>query len=332
MIRRSKLNLITQLVTRRKLQTFIRHKERHDISNNEELTFLSNEIKHNLHKLKCIEQKKIKTDRIVYNKILKDLLQHKHKFVADELILFLYILIYNDLYYLDVCNNFYSYFYHNYLFSYKYFNNINVNSIIHIIYSYYLYENYNFFRLNNDIFNIYTSNDNFYKNKQDQHDDKIKNKRGENYSTKNRTLNDMIENIYDSNIWNTNNIIDSIDSKQTVDTHNISNKNNEKIEKVEKIEKSGQSEKSYINKNNKYNNYYNNYAYGCFHIYNHFSPFISLNIDYINKNHLIKILLVLSQFVYNKTIVEYINKNVVETAVNAQSENVQSENVQSENV
>lgn len=77
MIRLIEKNLRRKSLLKRGVQTYICKDKEKISSNYEELQFLDNNIKHNLYKLKCIEQKKIKSDRIVYQKILKDLLKEK---------------------------------------------------------------------------------------------------------------------------------------------------------------------------------------------------------------------------------------------------------------
>ncbi|CAD2105334.1 conserved Plasmodium protein, unknown function [Plasmodium vinckei brucechwatti] len=279
-----KLNLVKYIYPKRRLQTFINKDEKYSVDKNDELSFLSNEIKHNLHKLKCIEQKKVKSDRIIYKKILKDLLKEKENFVADEVVSFLYILTYNDLYYLDISSNFFSYFYKNYIFSKNYFININVNSIIHVIYSYYLFENYNFLVIkNNPFFDI----------------------KGHSNNGDKKTTHLAKENVEFSHLsaYNTLNQKDNTSKVNENYTHDGKNT----LFKQEDIYINGvhkNEEKKGIKRINSYNEYYNNQFYGIFHIYNYFSKFISSNIDYINKNHIIKILLVLSQFIHNFTVNE----------------------------
>ncbi|CRG93586.1 conserved Plasmodium protein, unknown function [Plasmodium gallinaceum] len=268
MIYRRRLNIIANLIIKRKTQTFIPKCEGNIIDKYEELNFLDNDIKHNIHKLKCIEQKKIKNDRIIYKKILKDLLKEKENFVADELVQLFYIMIYNDLYYLDICFRFFTYFYNSYIFSKNYFNNVNVNNIIHIIYSYHLFENYHFLTVKNNIFIL----DNKIEEKQ--------NLKNENNKITNLKFNQLNDSISNAKIENVNDIYSKLDTY---------------------VKKNKNEQNNFINMN-RYNEYYNNNTYGSFHIYNYYSDFIHFNIDYINKNHLIKILLVLSQFVYNTSI------------------------------
>ncbi|CRH02704.1 conserved Plasmodium protein, unknown function [Plasmodium relictum] len=285
MICRRRLNIFTDLFIKRKVQTFIPKYEGNVIDKYEDLNFLDNEIKHNIHKLKCIEQKKIKNDRIIYKKILKDLLKEKENFVADELVQFFYILIYNDLYYLDICSNFFTYFYNNYIFSRNYFNNINVNNIIHIIYSYYLFESYHFLTVKNNLFN----------------------------------LNDKID--QQNKLKNENNKIINLKFNHLDDSKSNPNVNDDVYSKLDIYMKKNKNEQNdYINMN-RYNEYYNNNTYGSFHIFNYYSTFIHFNIDYINNNHLIKILLVLSQFVYNTSISSFFENKCKDKIFNVSSNN-----------
>ncbi|GAW83658.1 hypothetical protein, conserved [Plasmodium gonderi] len=235
------------LCRRREMQSCVGKVEAKDMQENyDELSFLNNDIKHNLYRLKCIEQKKIKSDRIVYKKILKDLLKKKEKFIADDMINFFYILIYNDLYYLDICSNFFSYFYQHCVYSKKYLNNVHVNSIVQIIYSFHVFENYNFFSNSRHIFPTQVV--------------------------------EPESSRHNCNIGNGNYLTKRNDPHIDNERHKV---------------------------------HYHNGAYSTFHIYNHLSEFIYLNIEHINKSHIIKILLPLSQFVFNSTVTLFTQHNSI---------------------
>ncbi|KYN98083.1 hypothetical protein PGSY75_1228200 [Plasmodium gaboni] len=310
MIRLIEKKLRGKSFLKRGVQTYI-CKDKEKISNNyEELQFLDNNIKHNLYKLKCIEQKKIKSDRIVYKKILKDLLKEKHNLDSNELVEFLYILIYNDLYYLDISCNFFSYFYNNYIFSKKYFNNVNVNDIIHVIYSFYLFENYHFFISKNNFFNLDKTSDilDNEENKKGGHiltQMKLKKLEGQFNNKRNNNNNNSNSN---NNIYSDDdNYYDDDDNYYYDDDNCFDNVLNNTLI----YEKNEGNNYSFINKK-KYTHYYNNNTHSSFHIYNYYSSFIHHNIDYINKNHLIKILLVLSQCINNENISYQLNKKKYE--------------------
>ncbi|KJP88054.1 hypothetical protein AK88_02329 [Plasmodium fragile] len=181
---------------------------------NDDLSFLNDDIKHNLFRLKCMEQKKIKTDRIVYKKILKDLLKKKESFVANDMIEFLYILIFNDLYHLDICSNFFFHFYHRCVYSGRYLEGVHVNSVVHLIFAFYVFEGYGFFG-----------------------------------AAANRGVPDAGSNTEASTP--------------------------------------------------RYREYHRNEAHMSFHLYTHLAQYIHSNMEHINKSHLIKMLLVLSQFTSN---------------------------------
>ncbi|SOV80719.1 conserved Plasmodium protein, unknown function [Plasmodium reichenowi] len=292
MIRLIEKNLRRKSLLKRGVQTYICKDKEKISSNYEELEFLDNNIKHNLYKLKCIEQKKIKSDRIVYKKILKDLLKEKQNLDSNELVEFLYIVIYNDLYYLDISCNFFFYFYNNYIFSKKYFNNVNVNDIIHVIYSFYLFQNYHFFISKNNFCDLDKTQEilDNEENKKVGHilsHMKIKNLEGQlNKKNNNNNINNNIY-AYDDHLYG-----------DVLNNSPLYQKNEE-------------NNYSFINKK-KYTQYYNNNTHSCFHIYNYYSSFIHHNIDYINKNHLIKLLLVLSQCINNQNISYHLNKQKYE--------------------
>ncbi|SOV79360.1 conserved Plasmodium protein, unknown function [Plasmodium sp. gorilla clade G3] len=307
MIRLIEKNLRRKSFLKRGVQTYICKDKEKISSNYEELQFLDNNIKHSLYKLKCIEQKKIKSDRIVYKKILKDLLKEKHNLDSNELVEFLYIVIYNDLYYLDISCNFFSYFYNNYIFSQKYFNNVNVNDIIHVIYSFYLFENYHFFISKNNIFALDKTHE-ILDNEENEKVGhilthmKLKNLKGQ-LNKKDNNNNNIINNNYYNNIY------DDDDDNPYDDILN-----NSRI-----YQKNEKNNYSFINKK-RYTQYYNNNAHSSFHIYNFYSSFIHHNIDYINKNHLIKILLVLSQCINNQNISYHLNKQKYENNQNIEKD------------
>ncbi|SBS88630.1 conserved Plasmodium protein, unknown function [Plasmodium ovale] len=286
MIRRSKVNLLIRLFPNRKLLIGISKDNGYTVDAYGDLNFLTNEIKHNLHKLQCIEQKKIKSDRIIYKKILKDMLNEKENFVADEMVHFLYILVYNDLYYLDICSNFISYFYHNFIFSKRYFNNVNVNSIIHVIYSYYLFENYHFLAAKGSVFGTASSVRKAQERENAPGDESNMAIRGITGSCGSRE-------VLGSGEKNMGSLLFPPLNESREDTGG-------KCDQDSAHGKGG----GCMGMKSRYNEYYSNRAYGSFHMFNHLSPFIFFNVDYINKNHLIKILLVLSQFVHNACVME----------------------------
>ncbi|ANQ10954.1 Uncharacterized protein PCOAH_00054020 [Plasmodium coatneyi] len=194
---------------------------------NDDLSFLNDDIKHNLFRLKCMEQKKIKTDRIVYKKILKDLLKKKESFVANDMVEFLYILIFNDLYHLDICSNFFSHFYNRCVYSGRYLEGVHVNSVVHLIFSFYVFEGYGFFG-------------------------GAANRGVPNWGRTKRE----------------DNTKDNMKDNTDVSTA-------------------------------RYREYHRNEAHMSFHLYTHLARYIHLNMEHINKSHLIKMLLVLSQFTSN---------------------------------
>ncbi|SBS93385.1 conserved Plasmodium protein, unknown function [Plasmodium malariae] len=320
MIRRGKKVIsIINAFSKRRVQTIIRKDEVYSADRYEELNFLENKIKDNLHKLKCLEQKKIQSDRIVYKNILKELLKEKENFVADEMIHFLYILVYNDLYYLDICSNFFSYFYDKYLFSKRYFNNVNVNSIIHVIYSYYLFENYYFLTwhkrnvhtLKNNDKNIVEETDTqtlkgvFEDSSVLTHPRLIRKdgRSGRNNSSSPNSSSPSSSSPNSSSPSSSSpNSSSPSSSSPNSSRFNSNSRSNSSRNSGSRTGGGPWEDREHTNGTSRYRDYYNNAAYRSFHIYNFFSPFINTNIDYINKNHLIKILLVLSQYVYNSTI------------------------------
>ncbi|VUZ98987.1 conserved Plasmodium protein, unknown function [Plasmodium vivax] len=191
---------------------------------NDDLSFLNDDIKHNLYRLKCIEQKKIKTDRIVYKKILKDLLKKKESFVANDMVEFLYILMFNDLYHLDICSNFFFHFYNRCVCSGRYLEGVHVNSVVHLIFSFYVFEGYGFLG----------------------------------GSAKRGGPNMGVANLG-------------------------ANRETPKV----------------VTPTTRYREYHRNEAHMSFHLYTHLAPFIHAHMEHINKSHLVKMLLVLSQFTSN---------------------------------
>ncbi|EUD69133.1 hypothetical protein C922_00825 [Plasmodium inui San Antonio 1] len=205
----------------------------------DDLSFLNDDIKHNLFRLKCIEQKKIKTDRIVYKKILKDLLKKKDSFVASDMVEFFYILIFNDLYHLDICSNFFLHFYQRCVYSRRYLEGVHVNSVVHLIFAFYVFEGYGFFS-----------------------------------GAANR------------GVPNLGGVTPGVNSGANSGASSGAS--------------SGATSEANTDASTKrYREYHRNEAHMSFHLYTHLAPYIHTNKEHINKSHLIKMLLVLSQFTSN---------------------------------